>query len=153
MHNVVLCSEWSKDLYPENAGGKFTNLLHSNMNFSGENWSVALTDVVYTPDTWNNVRVDSNDIQIRMKGFKKWGIAEYTLWCARPPTHEIVEANGLNASFIATVDACREQILYYKSEQMPINTPVFKSPKNVVYDQTHWSKTACNKYYLDIMYK
>src|SRR3981189_574305 len=123
MHNVVLCSEWSKDLYPENAGGKFTNLLHSNMNFSGENWSVALTDVVYTPDTWNNVRVDSNDIQIRMKGFKKWGIAEYTLWCARPPTHDIVNAKSTITITRNVSEVYQGQHLYYKSEKMPINTP------------------------------
>ena len=79
MRNVVLCSEWSRDLYPANTGGKFTNLLHSNLNFSGENWSVALTDIVYTPDTLNNVRADSNDIQIRMKGFLKWGLVPYSL--------------------------------------------------------------------------
>src|SRR3981189_1157654 len=126
MHNVVLCSEWSKDLYPENTGGKFTNRLHSNMNFSGENWSVALTDIVYTPDTWNNVRADSNDIQIRMKGFKKWRIAEYTLWCAKPPTHDVVEAKSTITITRNVSEAYQGQHLYYKSTKMPINTPVFK---------------------------
>ena len=71
MHNVVLCSEWSRDLYPENTGGKLTNLLHSNFNFSSEKWSVALSDIIYTPDTWKNVREQYNDIVIRMKGFQK----------------------------------------------------------------------------------
>src|SRR3981189_162388 len=89
MHNVILCSDWSKDLYPENTGGKFTNLLHSNMNFSSENWLVALTDIVYTPDTWDNVRAESNDIRIRMKGFQKWGLVPYTLWGVKPPEFEV----------------------------------------------------------------
>src|SRR3981189_383909 len=152
MHNVVLCSEWSKDLYPENTGGKFTNLLHSNMNFSGENWSVALTDVVYTPDTWNNVRVGSNDIQIRMKGFKKWGIAEYTLWCATPPVYDIVEAKA-TVTINRVGEACREQRVYYKSEPMPINRPVFKDRADFEFVPQHWPKNECNKYYLDITYK
>src|SRR3981189_2870794 len=131
MHNVVLCSEWSKDLYPENAGGKFTNLLHSNMNFSGENWSVALTDVVYTPDTWNNVRADFNDIQIRMKGFKKWSIAEYTLWCGNPPVYAIVEAKATVTILRDIGEPCLgEQHVYYKSEPMPINRPVFEDRAN-----------------------
>src|SRR3977135_3739265 len=79
MHGVVLCSDWSRDMYPENSGGKFTNLLHHNMNFSREDWSVALTDIVYTPDTWHNVRDGYNDVQIRMKGFNKWVL--YLLHC------------------------------------------------------------------------
>ena len=73
-HSVILSSDWSRDMYPENAWGKFTNLLHSNLNFSRADWSVALTDVIYTPDTWTNVRDGFNDIQIRMKGFPKWGL-------------------------------------------------------------------------------
>src|SRR3981189_419368 len=152
MHNVVLCSEWSKDLYPENTGAKFTNLLHSNMNFSGENWSVALTDVVYTPDTWNNMRADSNDIQIRMKGFKKWGIAEYTLWCASPPAYDIVEAKA-TVTINRVGEACREQRVYYKSEPMPINRPVFKDRAEREFVPHQWSKNECNKYYLDVVYK
>src|SRR3981189_324118 len=152
MHNVVLCSEWSKDLYPENTGGKFTNRLHSNMNFSGENWSVALTDIVYTPDTWNNVRADSNDIQIGMKGFKKWGIAEYALWCATPPVYDIVEAKA-TVTISRVGEACREQRVYYKSEPTPINRPVFKDRADFEFVPLHWSKNECNKYYLDIMYK
>src|SRR3981189_2886222 len=152
MHNVVLCSEWSKDLYPENTGGKFTNRLHSNMNFSGENWSVALTDIVYTPDTWNNVRADSNDIQIRMKGFKKWGIAEYTLWCATPPVYDIVEAKA-TVTINRVGEACREQRVYYKSEPMPINRPVFKDRADFEFVPQHWPKNEWNKYYLDSTYK
>src|SRR3981189_2893633 len=153
MHNVILCSDWSKDMYPKNNGGKFTNLLHSNLNFSREDWSVALTDVIYTPDTWTNVREGFNDIQIRMKGFKKWGIAEYTLWCAKPPTHEILEAKTTMTLSRDVGEACRKQVLYYKSEQMSIKTPVFKDRDAAVFDPTHWSKNACNKYYLDVTYK
>src|SRR3981189_948449 len=127
MHNVVLCSEWSKDLYPENTGGKFTNLLHSNMNFSGENWSVALTDVVYTPDTWNNVRADSNDIQIRMKGFHKWGLQPHTLYGTKPYEFEV---RGSMYAVIHTRDLgitrdldggsrrCGGRLLSYESEWM-----------------------------------
>ena len=126
MHSVILCSDWSKGMYPENSGGKFTNLLHSNLNFSREDWSVALTDVIYTPDTWSNVREGFNDIQIRMKGFKKWGVTQYTLWCARPPVYDIVEAKATLTITRDVGEACREQIISYKSEQMPINTPVFK---------------------------
>ena len=79
MFNVILSSEWSKNQYPDNDGGKFTNVLHHNLNFSRENWSVALTDIAYTPDTWARVLNGYNDIQIRMKGFNKWGLVPLTL--------------------------------------------------------------------------
>src|SRR3981189_3976675 len=126
MHNVILCSDWSKDMYPNNTGGKFTNLLQSNLNFSRDDWSVAITDVIYTPDTWTNVREGFNDIQIRMKGIQKWGIAEYTLWCGKPPVYDIVEAKATVTIVRDIGEPCREQHLYYKSEPMPINRPVFK---------------------------
>src|SRR3977135_534788 len=87
MHSVVLCSDWSRDMYAENSGGKFTNLLHHNMNFSCEDWSVTLTDIVYTPDTWHNVRDGYNDVQIRMRGSISGGL--YLLHCGvgkRPHT-------------------------------------------------------------------
>ena len=140
-HSVILCSDWSKGMYPENTGGKFTNLLHSNINFSRADWFVALTDVIYTPDTWTNVREGFNDIQIRMKGFKKWGIAEYTLWCAKPAVYEIA---GLKTTVTLARDvgeACREQILYYKSEHMPIHMPVFKDQgaAPAIFNLTMWT--------------
>src|SRR3981189_29212 len=79
MFNVLLCSDWSKSSYPENNGGKFTNLLHHNLNFSREDWSIAISDIVYTPDTWASVREKYNDVVIHMKGFQKWGIGLFTL--------------------------------------------------------------------------
>ena len=150
---MILCSDWSKDMYPNNTGGKFTNLLQSNLNFSRDDWSVALTDVIYTPDTWTNVREGFNDIQIRMKGFKKWGVTQYTLWCSRPPVYDIVEAKATLTITRDVGEACREQILYYKSEPMPMNRPVFKDRADTEFVPTHWSKNDCNKFHLDVTYK
>src|SRR3981189_2050907 len=149
MHSVVLCSDWSKGMYPENTGGKFTNLLHSNLNFSRADWSVALTDVIYTPDTSTNARDGFNDIQIRMKGFQKWGLAHYTLWGTNQPVYEVVGSKCLVTVTRDVGEECREQILSYKSEQMPINTPVFKD-QGVAPDTfapTMWSKDVCNEYH------
>src|SRR3981189_2806866 len=154
MHNVILCSDWSKGMYPNNTGAKFTYLLHSNLNFSREDWSGAVTDVIYTPDTWTNVREGFNDIQIRMKGFQKRGLAPCTLWGTRSPIYEVV---GSKCTVTVTRDVgeeCREQIISYKSEQMPINTPVFKDQDAAlaIFAPTLWSKDVCNKYHLDIVY-
>src|SRR3981189_2498618 len=113
-YSVIICSDWSKGMYPENTGGKFTNLLHSNLNFSRADWSVALTDVIYTPDTWTNVRDGFNDIQIGMKvGFKVGACTLYSMG-ARPPVYKVV---GSKCTMTVTRDVgkeCREQILYYK---------------------------------------
>ena len=72
------------------------------------------------------MREGFNDIQIRMKGFKKWGVTQYTLWCSRPPVYDIVEAKATVTIVRDVGEPCREQLLYYKSEPMPMNRPVFK---------------------------
>src|SRR3981189_1114887 len=86
------------------------------------------------------------------------GLALYTLWSARPPVYEVV---GSKCTVTVTRDVgkeCREQILHYKSEWMPINTPVFKD-QGAIHDNaytfapTMWSKNVCNRYHLDIVYK
>src|SRR3977135_1038668 len=176
MHSVVLCSDWSRDMYPENSGGKFTNLLHHNMNFSREDWSVALTDIVYTPDTWHNVRDGYNDVQIRMKGFYKWGLIPITMWGGEAPTYEIVGSKyrvtfgrrkGTTLDPHAAAKDISPRPVYFRSEWMPdtkpfhvdvklVNTPIFK--RQIALDgkwsfnpMNPWLKNDCNQFQLDML--
>src|SRR3977135_2804668 len=174
MHSVVLSSDWSRDMYPDNSVGKFTNLLHHNMNFSRENWSVALTDIAYTPDTWTSVRNGYNDIQIRMKGFNKWGLIPTTLWGGEALTFE-VDGPKYRVTFGRrkgttwdpnTPDTCTRPI-YFRAEWMvgapwelgdkQVNTPIFKKQNDrdnkwIFTPIKQWSKNDCNRFKLDILF-
>ena len=70
------------------------------------------------------------------------GLAHYTLWGARPPVYEVV---GSKCTVTVTRDVgkeCRGQILYYKSEWMPINTLVFKDQGAVNDDAYKFAPTV-----------
>ena len=73
MHSIVLCSDWNRKEFPNNHGGEFTNILPQNVNFSLDNASTAISSIVYTPDSWMNVRDTTNDVTVRMSGFHVWG--------------------------------------------------------------------------------
>src|SRR3977135_566412 len=144
------------------------------MNFSREDWSVALTDIVYTPDTWHNVRNGYNDIQIRMKGFNKWGLVPTTLWGGEAPTFEVdgpkyrVTLGRRKGTTWDpnTPDTCTRPI-YFRSEWMvgapwglddkQVTTPIFKQQddrdgKWVFTPKMEWSKNDCNQFKLDILF-
>ena len=76
---LVLSSELSKDAYPENNGGSFTNELTSPLVF-GSNGSIKINDLAYVPGSWDNVRVNSNEITIKMRGYPIWGLVPTTLY-------------------------------------------------------------------------
>src|SRR5271156_4884491 len=89
MNSLVMCSDWSRNMFPKNQGGHFTNRLHATANFSFENSYVALGDVIHSRDSFQNVRENFNDVEIRMKGFTVWGIKEYTVYLTLPPTIKV----------------------------------------------------------------
>ena len=64
---LVLSSELSKGTYPDNNGGCFTTDLGQPLIFGSDGY-VKITDLAYTPASWNNVRENSNEITLKMRG-------------------------------------------------------------------------------------
>src|SRR3981189_2919224 len=75
---LVISSELSKDLYPENNGGSFTNEMAQPLVF--ESGHVKINDLAYVPGFWDNVRENSNEITIKMRGYPVWGLVSATLY-------------------------------------------------------------------------
>ena len=84
---MVLSSELSKDAYPENNGGSFTNELTPPLVF-GSNGSIKINDLAYVPGSWDNVRINSNKITIKMRGYPIWGLVPRTLYHSGEITFE-----------------------------------------------------------------
>src|SRR3981189_1160589 len=84
---LVLSSELSKDAYPENNGGSFTNELTPPLIF-GSNGSIKINDLAYVPGSWDNVRINSNKITIKMRGYPIWGLVPGTLYHSGEITFE-----------------------------------------------------------------
>src|SRR3977135_431665 len=76
---LVLSSECSKDTHPENNGGCFTTDLGTPLLF-GSNGYVKINDLAYVPGTWDNVRENSNEIKLKMRGYPIWGLGPATIY-------------------------------------------------------------------------
>src|SRR3981189_1730966 len=83
---LVISSELSKDLYPENNGGSFKNELAPPLVF--ESGHVKINDLAYVPGSWDNVRENSNEITIQMRGCPVWGLVYATLYHSGEITFE-----------------------------------------------------------------
>ena len=84
---LVLSSELSKDTHPENNGGCFTTDLGTPLLF-GSNGYVKINDLAYVPGTWDNVRENSNEITLKMRGYPIWGLGPATIYHAGETTWE-----------------------------------------------------------------
>ena len=69
---LVLSSELSKDVHPENNGGCFVNELGPLLFRSDSH--IKINDLAYIPGSWNNVRENSNEMTIQMRGYPIWGL-------------------------------------------------------------------------------
>jgi hypothetical protein len=54
--SILLSSDFCKDEYPQNNGCEFTNELNFPLNFDKEQWCVSMTEMIYEPDFWENIR-------------------------------------------------------------------------------------------------
>src|SRR3981189_21677 len=84
---LVLSSELSKGTYPDNNGGCFTTDLGQPLIFGSDGY-VKITDLAYTPASWNNVRENSNEITLKMRGYPVWGLVPRTLYHSGEITFE-----------------------------------------------------------------
>src|SRR3981189_810425 len=104
---LVLSSELSKDAYPENNGGSFTNELTPPLVF-GSNGSIKINDLAYVPGSWDNMRENSNEITIKMRGYPVWGLVSATLY----HFGEITFERGTRKNIAATAIAPLETLMY-----------------------------------------
>jgi serine protease inhibitor len=64
-NSLILTSLLCKDTYPNNHGGDFYNVLNQELNFA-DGWKMALNEIIYEPNAWDDVREDHSDIKISM---------------------------------------------------------------------------------------
>src|SRR5277367_759363 len=80
--DIILTSALCKDVYPDNKGGDFRNVLNKPLEFTepGESWAVALSEISYLPDSWYNVRENYNTVSIGASGFKVYGKSQRLIY-------------------------------------------------------------------------
>src|SRR5271167_2791822 len=68
--SVVLSSTLCRDEYPNNHGCSFTNQLNRPLDFTKGKWGVCLSEIVYEPDFWQNIRKSFASVRIQIGNFK-----------------------------------------------------------------------------------
>ena len=80
-YNIVLSSSFCQNEYPNNHGCEFTNELSEQLDMDqpNESWSVALREITYEPEFWQNVREGFNECQIKLGSFNCFISDYYTI--------------------------------------------------------------------------
>ena len=60
MHSVILSSTLCREEYPNNNGCDFTNQLNQPLDLSRGKWGVCVSEIVYEPNFWYNIRQPFN---------------------------------------------------------------------------------------------
>src|SRR5271154_2416796 len=70
-HSIVLSSSLCRDSFPSNHGGEFSNYLNQSLEFDDpdESWTVALSEIYYQPDSWENIREGFNEMLVTIENF------------------------------------------------------------------------------------
>jgi hypothetical protein len=68
--SIVLSSAFCKDEYPQNNGCEFTNELNYPLNFDKEQWCVSMTEMIYEPDFWENIRESFSNVEFTISDFQ-----------------------------------------------------------------------------------
>ena len=83
-YDVIMSSSFCLDEYPNNHGCEFTNVLNQPLDIDepNESWAVALREITYEPDFWQNVRTGFNECEIKLGKFKCY-LTDYHMIQAR----------------------------------------------------------------------
>src|SRR5277367_5532649 len=65
---VYLSNSFSKKDFPNNQAGNFQNKLNKSLTFKTKG-KVALSEILYTPGSWDNVRPGNNAIGIKISNY------------------------------------------------------------------------------------
>src|SRR6266853_247947 len=105
MSVIHLSSSYCKDQFPENHGGSFYNTLNQKLHLETGNWHVGLAEVLYEPNSWDNVREGHNTIQYELWDYPiyirtpiiKW-VEEYSM---HPPGKMAIETYRISVKYVA----------------------------------------------------
>src|SRR6266853_48143 len=91
MSVTYLSSSYCKDQFPENHGGSFYNTLNQKLHLETGNWHVGLAEVLYEPNSWDNVREGRNTVQFELWDYPISVRTPIQLWVSdysmQPPGH------------------------------------------------------------------
>src|SRR5277367_3235839 len=73
---VYLSNSFCKKDFPNNQAGSFQNKLNKSLAFKTK-VKVALSEILYTPGTWDNVRQGNNAIGIEISNYSVKGTIYY----------------------------------------------------------------------------
>src|SRR6266853_1631806 len=82
MSVIYLSSSYCKDQFPENHGGSFYNTLNQKLHLETGNWHVGLAEVLYEPNSWDNVREGHNTVQFELWDYPIFVRVPIKLWVA-----------------------------------------------------------------------
>lgn len=70
-YDVIVSSFYCTDEYPNNNGCDFTNTLNQPLDIDepNETWAVALREITYEPNFWQQMREGFNECEIRLRDF------------------------------------------------------------------------------------
>src|SRR5271156_6290545 len=75
-HSIVLSNTLCRDEYPGNQGCEFTNQLNIPLDVSHGKWAVNLSEIIYEPYFWANIRKPYTYFDVGVSNFHYQKIAE-----------------------------------------------------------------------------
>ena len=68
-HSIVLSNTFCRDEYPRNQGCEFTNQLNLPLDLSHGKWVVNLSEIIYEPYFWVNIRKPYTCLDVAISNF------------------------------------------------------------------------------------
>src|SRR5271156_485091 len=79
-HSVLLSNTLCRDEYPKNQGCEFTNQLNQPLDLSEGKWGVNLSEIIYEPNFWANIRKSDAYFDVSVSKFTKYNIVNNQLY-------------------------------------------------------------------------
>src|SRR5271156_4064588 len=73
-HSILLSNTFCQDEYPKNQGCEFTNQLNQPLDLSDGKWGVNLSEIIYEPYFWSNIRKSDAYFDVSVSNFTHYNI-------------------------------------------------------------------------------
>ena len=113
METVIVSNTLSRDIFPNNSGGEFTNDLNHSIDTT--NTSVSISTMYYNSYNWYNVRQGTNQIFMKISGYGTYPSGE--LICSIDPGQYVDMYNLVEKVLYAMNMEIYKWIKYYKSDE------------------------------------
>ena len=113
METVIVSNTLSRDIFPNNSGGEFTNDLNHSIDTT--NTSVSISTMYYNSYNWYNVRHGANQIYMKISGYGTYPSGE--LICSIDPGQYVDMYNLVEKVLYAMNMEIYKWIKYYKSDE------------------------------------